>query len=168
MRRRSLFRLGLASTVLLAAAGLGVSLVVPAWQAGKLSSQGRDLFSALARAILQGALPTDDDAQAPAIQAHVGRVEDTIAGFPKLVQDELGLLLTVLTSAPGRLGLAGLGSSWANAPTADVQAMLQQLRVSSLDLRQQAYQALRDITYAAYYANRSTWGSLGYAGPPDL
>ena len=88
--------------------------------------------------------------------------------FPKAVQDELRLLLGLLASAPGRLGLAGLAGTWQQAPTEEVRAMLQRLRLSSLDLRQQTYQALRDITYAAYFSDRSTWSTLGYAGPVDL
>jgi hypothetical protein len=42
------------------------------------------------------------------------------------------------------------------------------MRVSSLALKQQAYQALRDLTNAAYYADPSAWNVLGYPGPKAL
>ena len=168
MRRRTLLRVGIASTVLLAAAGVGISLMPATWQAPRLSPEGRAIFDAVAHAVLEGALPQQQAARADALQAHLGRVEETINGFPKPVQDELTLLLGLLASGPGRLGLAGLASPWQQASTADVRAMLQKLRLSSMDLRQQTYQALRDITYAAYFADRSTWATLGYAGPVEL
>ncbi len=165
MRRRALLQLGLASSLVLAVAGLGSTLIAPAWQGGRLSGPARALMAAVARAVLQGVLPADAPAQAAALQAHLGRVEDTISGFPLPVQQELALLLRLLATAPGRLGLAGLTADWEEASESDIQAMLQRLRQSSLDLRQQTYQALRDITYAAYFADRSSWASLGYAGP---
>jgi hypothetical protein len=168
MRRRTLLQVGIAGSVLLVAAGVGISLMPAAWQAPRLSADGRSIFDAVARAVLEGALPDEEPARGTALQAHLGRVEETINGLPKPVQDELALLLGLLASAPGRLGLAGLGSPWQQAPTADVHTMLQKLRMSSLALRQQTYQALRDITYAAYFADRSTWATLGYAGPVEL
>lgn len=168
MRRRSLLQVGIAGTVLLAAAGLGLSLTTPAWQGGRLSPAAKEVIDAVSRAVLQGVLPEDPEARATALLAQLGRIEDTIGGFPKSVQDELALLLGLLTTVPGRLGLAGLTTAWAQASTEEVQSMLQSLRISSLDLRQQTYQALRDLSYAAYYADRSAWASLGYAGPTDI
>ena len=39
------------------------------------------------------------------------------------------------------------------------------MRTSTLELRQQAYHALRDLTNAAFYANPDVWPLLGYPGP---
>ena len=39
------------------------------------------------------------------------------------------------------------------------------MRVSSISLRQQAYQALHDIVGGAYFSDAQTWGLLGYPGP---
>jgi len=47
-------------------------------------------------------------------------------------------------------------------------SQLLSLRVSGVDLRRQVYQALRDLTNAAYYADASTWPLLGYPGPRAL
>lgn len=160
--------MGVAGAAVLAAAGVGLSLTPPAWQTPKLSAAGRSVFEAVARAVLEGGLPSEPGARQTALDNHLQRVEQTIAGFPKPVQDEVDLLLRLLASPPGRLGLAGLGSPWSTASLAEVQAALQQLRVSSLDLRRQTYQALRDITYASYFADRSTWAALGYAGPANV
>ena len=37
--------------------------------------------------------------------------------------------------------------------------------VSTLSLKQQAYQALHDIVGAAYFSDPGTWALLGYPGP---
>jgi hypothetical protein len=168
MRRRTLLQVGAAGTALLAVAGIGLALRTAVWQPPRLSAQGRHIFHAVARTVLAGVLPEAADARESALQAHVLRVEETVAGFPKAVQDELGLLLNLLASTPGRLALAGLSTDWQHADAEELQAMLQRLRTSSLDLRQQTYLALRDITYAAYFSNAPTWSVLGYAGPTPV
>lgn len=160
--------MGLAGSVALGVAGLGLALLPAVWKDGRLVAPARDLMAAVARAVLQGALPSDPAAEAAAVAAHLARVDDTVAGFPQAVQDEFALLLRLLTTGPGRVGLAGLGTDWAAAPVADVQAALQRLRASPLALRQQTYQALRDVSVAAYFADRSSWRHLGYLGPMVL
>ncbi|WP_427915642.1 hypothetical protein ACPWT1_06325 [Ramlibacter sp. MMS24-I3-19] len=42
------------------------------------------------------------------------------------------------------------------------------MRTSTLSLRVQAYQALHDISGAAYFSDRSTWAVLGYPGPVQV
>ncbi len=140
----------------------------PAWQAERLTALGLNIFEAIAAAVLDGVLPDAPAAKAAALKAHLQRVELTILGLPKPVQNELALLLRLLGAAPGRLTLAGLKPQWRDATNLEVQAALQMLRASSLELRKQTYQALRDITYAAYFSDRSTWAALGYAGPMAL
>jgi hypothetical protein len=49
-----------------------------------------------------------------------------------------------------------------------VQAALQSMRSSTLIVRRQAYSALRDLTHAAYFADRSTWPLMGYPGPRSI
>jgi hypothetical protein len=64
--------------------------------------------------------------------------------------------------------LAGLHEPWETAPVPAIQQALQSMRVSSLSLRQQAYQALHDIAGGAYFSDARTWGLLGYPGPRQL
>jgi hypothetical protein len=45
-----------------------------------------------------------------------------------------------------------------------VEAALQALRHSSIALRQQVYQALRELTNAAFFADTGTWALMGYRG----
>ncbi len=164
MQRRTLLNLGVASGALLAVAGVGLTLLKPGLERGRLSAAARALMAALAGAVLADALPQDAAPRQLAMQAHLVRVDETIAGLPPPLQDELGELLTVLISAPGRRLLAGLSIDWPEASATDVSAALQDMRLSTVAVRQQAYHALRDLTHAAYFAHPDTWPYLGYTG----
>ena len=99
------------------------------------------------------------------LDAQLARFDAAIAAFPPAVRGELADLLGLLASAPGRLTFAGLASDWPQASVAELQAMLEGWRFSSLALRQQAYHALRELTNAAYYADPQAWAALGYPVP---
>lgn len=168
MKRRRLLQLGLGSAVALALVGGGLSLARPGLKDGRLTQRSREVFAALARGLLDGALPSDAAARQRAITAHLERVDATIAGLPAHAQRELSMLLAVLGSGPGRVALAGLHDDWPAASVASLQAALQGMRVSSIAARQQAYLALHDITNGAYFSDPSTWPLLGYPGPTDV
>ena len=133
-----------------------------------LAPAGREVFAAVGRAVLDGTLPAQDGPRQIALHGLLLRIDDLVAALPAPTQDELGQLLALLASAPGRRALAGLPEPWPEASAAQVQAALQSMRTSSLALRQQAYQALHDIVGAAYFADASTWSQLGYPGPLPL
>jgi hypothetical protein len=168
MQRRRLLQLGLGAGVLLAVAGGGVALMRPGLAAGRLTEAGREVFQAVARAVLDGSLPAAPAARNAALAAHMQRLDDALAAFPVHTQAEVSQLLALLASSPGRVALAGLNTSWPQATVEQVQTALQGMRISSLALRMQAYHALRDLTNAAYYADPSTWEQLGYPGPRPL
>lgn len=169
MRRRTLLQLGLGGAVVLAAVGGGFALLTPGLDPqGRMLAGARAVMHATARAVLEGALPRDPAAREAALQAHLQRLDATLAAFPSATRSELSQLLALLAGAPGRLAFAGLRSPWPEAGVAEVQQALQGLRTSSLSLRQQAYHALRDLTNAAYFADPSTWQTLGYPGPALL
>ncbi len=168
MQRRSLLKLGVATTLALAAAGAGLALFRPGWKQGQLSSHGQALFEAVAAAVLDGLLPVDAAARAQALTAHTARLNLTLQGLPPALQSEVAQLTTVLCSPPGRLVLTGLPVDWPQATVAQVQAALQDMRLSSLSLRQQAYHALRDLSNAAWFADAGSWAALGYPGPPKI
>jgi hypothetical protein len=123
---------------------------------------------ALGRAILDGALPTEPDAQAQALAGLSDRLTAAVAALPPHAQAELSQLLALLGTAAGRHWLAGVSNDWPVASVAEIQAGLQAMRFSSLALRQQAYLALHDLVGAAYFSDASTWKVLDYPGPMDL
>jgi hypothetical protein len=166
MQRRTLLGLGVAGAAALSLVGVGASCMhAPAWLDGRLLPPGRAVLRAVANAVLDGSLPEEPAERASSLDRHLERMETTIGGLPRHVQDELGTLLAVLSCAPLRRTLAALAPPWAAASIDEVQAALQSMRASSLTLRRQAYAALRDLTHAAYFSDPSTWPTLGYPGP---
>jgi hypothetical protein len=165
MQRRTLLKLGLASAALLSVAGGAIALLQPGLVDARLSPGGRVVFGAIGRAILDGSLPVEAGAQQRSMSGLLERIDGLVGSLPPHAQSELSQLLALLHSAAGRRALAGLHSDWPQASTAEVQQALQSMRLSSIALRQQAYQALHDIVGGAYYADPSTWAQLGYPGP---
>lgn len=164
MQRRTLLRIGLAAGLTLTAGAGLVALVKPGREAGRLTPAGRALWAGVARGVLGSLLPTDAASLKPALDAHLLRLEQAIAGMPPGVQAEIDELTTLAASAPGRAALVGLSTPWDEASPAEVEAALNVLRHSSIGLRQQVYQALRELTNAAFFADTATWGLMGYAG----
>ncbi len=179
MQRRRLLTLGLGSAAILAVAGGGLlasgvarpGLVQLGNVAGAptgplgFAAGARDVLASVGRAVLEGSLPAEPAAQAQAVDALLGRLQDLVRALPAPTQAELSQLLGLLASAPGRIGLAGLRPPWASASPAEVQQALTGMRFSSLSLRQQAYHALHDLTSGAYFSAPDTWAQLGYDGP---
>ena len=165
MQRRRWLQWGIAGAATLAVLGGGALLWQPAWDESGLSDTAGGLVSTLAEAILDGSLPTAPPARAQALEGLLARTEDLIRNLPSHSQDELGQLLGLLNHPAGRVGLAGLHTPWAQASVEEVQQALQGMRLSSVSLKRQAYQALHDVIGGAYYADPSTWTELGYPGP---
>lgn len=165
MHRRSWLKLGAASAILLAVGGGTLALLQPGWSDAKLSPAAREVFHAAARGLLEGTLSPDRAARDAALAALLERIEALIAALPAHAQGELSQLLAVLASAPGRRAFAGLTAPWHEATEAQIQQSMQSMRLSSLALKQQAYQALHDIVSGAYFSEPATWSQLGYPGP---
>lgn len=165
MQRRSLLKLSVGAAALLALAGGGVALFQPGLAAGRLTPTGKAVFDAVARAVLDGSLPAAAPERRAALDAQLRRLDDVILAFPAAVQAELSQLLAILSTTAGRRLLAGLATDWPNATVAQVQSAFNDMRLSGIAARQQAYHALRDLTNAAFYADSSAWPLLGYPGP---
>jgi len=168
MQRRTFFKLGVVGAAILALGGGLAVMSRTGLEKGKLTEAGRELFGAVAVAVLEGVLPAETRERHAVITSHLIRVEATIAGLPLRTQSELAQLLTILTNPAGRRFIAGLNADWIDASIQDLQAALQSMRVSSLALREQTYAALRNITIGAYFSEPSTWGPLGYPGPTTI
>lgn len=170
MQRRTLLGLGVAGSLAVAVLGGGAAWVTrtPAWHGGTLSTAGRQVFGAVARAVLEGSLPADPTLRGKAVEAHLDRLTGALVALPPFTQAQVDELVSLLATAAGRRLLAGLPQPWDTASTEAVQAALQSMRVSSLALRRQAYHALRDLTQGAYFADPSTWTALGYPGPRSI
>lgn len=168
LRRRTLLAAGVTAGAALALAGGTLALLKPGLAPdGRLAPAGREIFGAVARAVLAGLLPPPP-AQEAALAGLLDRLDATLQGLPPALQSEVGEMLALLASPPGRVLLAGLRSDWATADAAELTEMLQALRYSSLALRQQLYRALRDLVNAAWFADPAAWSPIGYPGPLKL
>lgn len=168
MQRRRLLQLGLVSAATLALVGGAASRIGPGLIDGKLSAAGRNIFAAVGRAVLDGSLPPAAAAQAHALGGLLNRIDAVAAALPPHAQSELSQLLALLDTGAGRVAFTGLSSDWSEATVPQVQAALQSLRTSRLELRRQAYQALHDVVGGAYFSDPATWSVLGYPGPLDI
>jgi hypothetical protein len=158
--------LGAGSAAMLVLAGGTLALLVPGVKDAKLTAPSRDVFAAVARALLDATLPAQG--RAAAIEGLLSRIDALIANLPPHAQEELSQLLALLASAPGRRTFAGITAPWPDAAASDIQSALDAMRRSSITLRQQAYQALHDIVGAAYFSEPGTWAAIGYPGPTAI
>jgi hypothetical protein len=167
MQRRGLLKVGAgtAAALTLVAGASRWSMDAPRSSDGRFSPAAQQMFLAVGGSVLQGMLPLVEGARAASLQAWLGRLEATVAGMPPGVQSELDQLVLLLTSAPGRVGLTGLHTTWSEASADQVQGALRGLQHSTLPLRQQAFHALRDLSNAAYFSAPPSWALLGYPGP---
>jgi len=168
LQRRTFLKLGIASAVVLAVAGGAVALMQPGLKDGKLTERSRLIFSRAGQAILAGTLPADAGPQQIAINSLLDRIDVFIGGTPDHVQAELSQLLGLLATAAGRRGVMGLSPGWDTVSVAEMTEALQAMRVSSMSLRVQVYQALHDIVSASYFSGQESWAVLGYPGPKTL
>ena len=160
-----MLKLGLVTGAVLALAGGAVALVRPGFERGDLTAVGREVFRAIALGVLDKTLPDAAASKSAALDVLLNDVGVLIAALPAHAQAEVSQLLSILSTTIGRSGLAGLHTPWAAATAAQVQAALQDMRISSLAVRQQAYAALHDITAGAYFSKPDSWVVLGYPGP---
>ena len=168
MQRRSWLKLGLGAAAVLAVGGGAVALIEPAWRGDRLTAAGRKVCLHAGRAFLDGSLPSAGTEREQALAGFLDRIDALIVALPAHAQRELSQLLSLLATAPGRRALAGLRPDWNQATVPEIRQALQSMRFSPLALRQQAYQALHDITGSAYFADPRTWAVLGYPGPAML
>lgn len=164
--RRTFIKVGLAGAIVLATAG-GIYRATsgPApLNKFALDDEGRAALGAIAGVMLQ-------DAISPGIHEvnrAVSRTLDAIAGLPLATQKEIQDLFGLLTLAPTRRFLAGVPVQWSEAAKEDVAAFLESWRVHRIGMLQSAYHALHDLIIGGWYADESTWESIGYPGPMKI
>ena len=168
MERRTLLKLGVGSAVLLALAGGGAALLRPGLDGARFTPAGRAVLRAVSLAVLDGSLPQDAAAREQELAVQISRVEAFVSTLPATTRRELSQLVGLLGTAPGRLALAGLHTEWAEAGVPELQRALESMRQSRLELRRQAYHALRDITNGTFYSAPEHWALMGYPGPTDI
>jgi hypothetical protein len=173
MKRRQFLKAGVVGGAVLAAGGAWVVWRdVRDMQTGEAADPPRDriaeILGAVAPALLAGALPMDPAQRSAALASVATGVKSVIAAFPPAVRDEVSDLFRLLDIRIARRMLTGVATPWRDADPADVKAFLERWRWSRIALLQTGYFALHDLVLGAWYASESSWGPLGYAGPPEV
>jgi hypothetical protein len=165
MQRRTLLKFGIISGAVLALVGGAAATIQPGFERGALTAPGREVFRAVGLGVLDKTLPEEPVAKAAALDSLLNDIAILVSALPQHAQTEVSQLLSILSTAAGRYSLAGLYTPWASATAGEVQAALQDMRISGLAVRQQAYGALHDIAAGAYFSRPESWMMLGYPGP---
>ncbi|GAA4411327.1 hypothetical protein [Quisquiliibacterium transsilvanicum] len=161
--RRTFLKAGLLGGALLAVGGFTAVLVGRDPDADR-----RQVLLAVIPAVLDGALPDEPQARAAAVARCAEGVDTAIAGLPPAARAEAAQLFALLAIPPSRIALAGVRSSWDETGRDEVAAFLERWRQHPVALMRSGYGALHDLTLAAWYADESTWESIGYPGPLNL
>jgi len=168
MQRRNFIGLGVA-TALVLGAGIASQTGLPAGLSdGRLTAAGRTVFTSIARATLAGALPRSPGEHRVALASMLEGIDGLLEQMPPALQDELSQLIGLVGTAAGRRLLVGLEQDWPVATTDEVRDAMEGMCISRLQLRQQAYQGLRDIVTATYFAREDAWPFVGYPGPQAI
>lgn len=169
LRRRIIFT-GIAGAAALAAVRWLQPMPArsPAVPMPALSADGADIMRALIPALLDGALPAQPEARKASIEETVTAVATALDGLSPAAREELAALFAMLSLAPLRIAFAGIDGAWRDASVSDANAFLVRLQKSRWSVKRTAYDALHQLTFAAWYANPRTWPAIGYPGPPAL
>ncbi|MBY5922428.1 TAT leader-containing periplasmic protein [Ferrimonas balearica] len=160
MDRRQFLMAGLVGT---AAVATGIAL----WPVEKplpgLTDPQARVLKALVVPVLYGAAPEAElTAQSDQVAAQVAH---TIATLPPGSQAQLNQLFETLENRLGVLALTGsMTPLLARQPEA-LAEMLEQWRTHFLDTLEIAYQGLKELIQAAWYADPAHWPALGYNKP---
>jgi hypothetical protein len=173
---RSVFLVNLSRRRLIFTGVAGAAVLVAArWlqppknaAATALSADAADVMRAIIPALLDGALPDDPHDRRAAIEDTVTAIGTAIAGLPPAAREELSSLFALLAFAPVRVAFADVDSAWRDASVTTMNAFLLRLQKSRWSVKRTAYDALHQLTFAAWYANPRTWPFIGYPGPPAL
>lgn len=165
MQRRAFLKAGLLGAFVLAAGGAAYrALNPPQLERYAMDAKARAIVAALVPAMVGPVLPQEAAARQAALDGAVQRVAATIGGLPLTTQKEVADLFALLSLAPSRRLLAGIGD-WQTATPEELAAFLQSWRTHRIAMLQTAYHALHDIVLGAWYADPSSWTAVGYPGP---
>ena len=169
--RRSLLKLGLIGSALLAGGGYLATRLTDGTPIGRLpqarhlDAAAQTLLAKVFEAVLDAMLPADARQREALVTAAVGGLDQGLGRMPLHIQRELKDLLGLLALAPARALLTGRWRGWAAATVPETQALLTGLRTSSVELRRLVYVTVHDLATASYYALPQTWAAIGYRGP---
>lgn len=169
--RRSLLKIGLLGSAVLATAGVTVALVdrfasAPAEGYQALRPADLPVLAALVPVMLEGAveLPRLADASAATVQGLDHQLAHLSPEMLKLTRQMLDVLALPVTRGP----LTGIWGGWGTASPEAVRNFLARWENSSLALLRMGHASLLQLVMMAWYARPESWARCGYPGPPTV
>ncbi len=169
--RRSLLKIGLLGSAVLATAGVTVALVdrfasAPAEGYQALRPADLPVLAALVPVMLEGAveLPRLADASAATVQGLDHQLAHLSPEMLKLTRQMLDVLALPVTRGP----LTGIWGGWETASPEAVRNFLARWENSSLALLRMGHASLLQLVMMAWYARPESWARCGYPGPPTV
>jgi hypothetical protein len=156
--RRRFLKTGLGGAALLVTGGW----VYQSWYHVEWQTLRPIILSRISQAMLESVIAPDDT---PALQNSTQATLVALSALPPYAQKELNQLFSLLAWPPACWLLTGF-RDWNSVEPIQVQQFLTRWRQHDWLLLQSAYHALHDLTLGAWYAQPSSWGTLGYPGPP--
>jgi hypothetical protein len=127
-----------------------------------LDDEERAILAAIGPVMLAGALP----AGGTGTNAFIEGFDTAVAGLPPHVQGELAQLFMLLKNGVLRVLATGVMHPWHEASQEEIARFLTAWRYSGIVKLRAGYDALHQLTLAAWYGNPVSWSAIGYPGPP--
>lgn len=95
-------------------------------------------------------------------------VDKAIGKLSLPAQNDLSTLFKLISFRPTRFMLTGVWSNWDSADYNTINNAMDKWSVASTELWRSAYEGLRELILASWYANPVAWKMIGYPGPPKI
>lgn len=169
LSRRSLLKLGVGASAVLATAGLTATLSGCSSDAPASGFQVlRDSDIPMLKAIMKTLVGPHPALNAANLDAAIAQLDKTLAWTSTAAQKQVSDLFGLLSMGVTRGPLTGIWGSWEKASDAEVRAFLERWRDSRLDMLRQGHSALNQALQMAWYALPVSWEATGYPGPPAI
>jgi hypothetical protein len=171
MNRRTLLKVGLLGSTILAASGLlgrcaGATAAVPASGFAVLRESDLPMLHRLIPLLLEGSVPPAEMPQAAA--ATLISLDQGLHHLSPALAAQVRQLFDVLTQPLTRGPLTGIWRDWREASDDELRAFLNRWQNSSLALLRQGHASLLQMILMAWYACPASWAHCGYPGPPAV
>lgn len=133
-----------------------------------LTHADRQVMQAIIPVILLDVFSETEGHPKDLLEETIQRFDLAVSGLYPAVQGEIRQLFSLLTLGPGRMIVAGVWSSWEKASPEAIASFLTRWKTSRFSLLQTGYDALQQLSVAAWYGNPKAWAAIDYAGPPSF
>ena len=167
--RRRFLETGILGALALSGAGLLGRWTAAFGQPANSYAFFRGADIALARAVLRSfldsGLPKEPAARGAAIDDALEVADRYFSSFSPAVQADALQAFDLLDLWLVRRWIAGVSSPWESASAQQVNAFLENFRVSRLDTLRQIYRLLEGVATVGWYGQPAAWAQLDYPGP---